>query len=95
MPSAAWLQAPDAIMLSVEHSNLVQQQDVEGVASVAGGPGTVSAGNEYDSDEWADEETTDAGMFSEDMAEEMEVAGGYPGQGSGGQSYAEEDDYEG
>lgn len=74
---------------------LVQQQDVEGVASVAGGPGTVSAGNEYDSDEWADEETTDAGMSSEDMAEEMEVAGGYPGQSSGGQSYAEEDDYEG
>lgn len=54
----------------------LQQQGVEGVASVAGSPGGVSNETE-DDEEWPDEEAT----------EEMEVAGGYPGQ-----SFAEEDD---
>lgn len=43
------------------------------MASVAGSPGTVSA----EAEDWADEE----------ISEEMEVAGGYPGQ-----SFGEEDD---
>ena len=57
-----------------------QRQGVEGVASVAGGPGTMLPVDEDDSEEWADEETV------EDMDDEAELPG---------QSYAEEDDYEG
>ena len=65
-----------------------QRQGVEGVASVAGGPGTMSPMDADDSEEWADEELTqdEDGELAED--EDGEAA--YPGQ-----SFAEEDDYEG
>ncbi len=57
-----------------------QRQGVEGVASVAGGPGTLLPVDEDESEEWADEETS----------EDLDGEAGLPGQ-----SYAEEDDYEG
>ncbi|CAK0780726.1 hypothetical protein CVIRNUC_005153 [Coccomyxa viridis] len=64
-----------------------QQQGVEGVASVAGGPGTRSEGlgdteEDYDEELGFDEEANEEEIDNE----ELEVAGGYPGS-----SYAEDD----
>ena len=66
---------------------LQQQQGVEGVASVAGGPGTKSEGlgdteEDYDEELGFDEEANEEEIDNE----ELEVAGGYPGS-----NYAEDD----
>ena len=68
-------------------STLQQQQGVEGVASVAGGPGTRSEGLGDTEEDYNEELGFDAEANEEEIDnEELEVAGGYPGS-----SYAEDD----